>query len=61
MYHICRFEGTSFEVIVQNEDQVEVSFTRTWDPSLKGKLVALNLDKRYMLELIYMFILIIVL
>lgn len=25
---------------------MEVSFTRTWDPSLNGKLVPLNIDKR---------------
>ncbi|EEF35029.1 rhamnogalacturonate lyase B isoform X1 [Ricinus communis] len=43
------FEGTSFRVIVENEDQVEISFTRTWDPSLEGKLVSLNLDKRFIM------------
>ncbi|KAK9166215.1 hypothetical protein Scep_001406 [Stephania cephalantha] len=40
-------KGTEFSVIVENEDQVEVSFTRTWDPSLKGKAVPLNIDKRF--------------
>lgn len=39
-------QGTSFDVIVENEDQVEISFTRTWDSSLEGKLVPLNIDKR---------------
>ncbi|KAK9097008.1 hypothetical protein Sjap_022505 [Stephania japonica] len=40
-------KGTKFSIIVENEDQVEVSFTRTWDPSLKGKAVPLNIDKRF--------------
>lgn len=42
-------KGTCFEVIVQNEDQVELSFKRTWDPSLEGKFVPLNIDKRFIL------------
>lgn len=42
-------EGTSFKVIKDNEEQVELSFTRMWDPSLEGKHVPLNIDKRYML------------
>ncbi|KAM3736455.1 hypothetical protein ACB098_10G165000 [Castanea mollissima] len=41
--------GTSFRVVVENEDQVELSFTRTWDPSLEGKSVPLNIDKRFIL------------
>ncbi|XP_058190698.1 probable rhamnogalacturonate lyase B isoform X2 [Rhododendron vialii] len=39
--------GTKFEVIKETEEQVEVSFSRTWDSSLKGKLVPLNVDKRF--------------
>lgn len=42
-------KGTCFEVIVQNEDQVELSFRRMWDPSLEGKFVPLNIDKRFIL------------
>lgn len=42
-----RLEGTKFEVIVETEDQVEISFTRVWDPSLEGKAVPLNIDKRF--------------
>ncbi|CAI8599912.1 unnamed protein product [Vicia faba] len=42
-------KGTCFEVIVQNEDQVEVSFKRMWDHSLEGKYVPLNIDKRFIL------------
>ncbi|XP_073012328.1 uncharacterized protein [Typha latifolia] len=40
-------KGTDFRVIIQSDEQVEVSFTRTWDPSFKGKLVPLNIDKRF--------------
>lgn len=43
------FKGTSFKVIVETEDQVEVSFTRTWDSSLEGNGVPLNLDKRFIM------------
>ncbi|KAM7279465.1 hypothetical protein ACFE04_006599 [Oxalis oulophora] len=42
-------KGTSFKVIVENEEQVELSFTRTWDPSQQGKLVPLNIDKRFVM------------
>ncbi|GKF43941.1 probable rhamnogalacturonate lyase B, partial [Tanacetum coccineum] len=31
-----RIVGTSCEVIVETEDQVELSFSRTWDSSLEG-------------------------
>ncbi|OAY23169.1 probable rhamnogalacturonate lyase B [Manihot esculenta] len=41
--------GTSFKVIVENEEQVELSFTRMWDPSLEGKYIPLNIDKRFIL------------
>ncbi|XP_027356038.1 uncharacterized protein LOC113865571 isoform X5 [Abrus precatorius] len=44
-------KGTCFKVIVQNEEQVELSFTRMWDPSLEGKFVPLNIDKRSLLKL----------
>ena len=52
----CRIKGTSFRVIVENEEQVEISFTRMWDPSLEGKLVPLNIDKRFLLKL-YIYVL----
>ncbi|XP_019438471.1 PREDICTED: uncharacterized protein LOC109344244 isoform X1 [Lupinus angustifolius] len=42
-------KGTCFQVIVQNEEQVEISFTRMWDPSLEGMLVPLNIDKRFVM------------
>ncbi|XP_008781312.2 probable rhamnogalacturonate lyase B [Phoenix dactylifera] len=40
-------KGTDFRILCQNEEQVEVSFTRSWAPSLKGTLVPLNIDKRF--------------
>ncbi|XP_057729726.1 rhamnogalacturonate lyase B-like isoform X1 [Arachis stenosperma] len=42
-------KGTAFKVIMENEDQVEISFTRTWDVSLKDQLVPLNIDKRFIM------------
>ncbi|KAF3782918.1 hypothetical protein EJ110_NYTH20211 [Nymphaea thermarum] len=45
----CRIKGTDFSVVLQNESQIEVSFKRTWNPSLKGKLAPLNIDKRFIL------------
>ncbi|XP_029129396.1 uncharacterized protein LOC109808986 isoform X2 [Cajanus cajan] len=39
--------GTSFSVITENEEQVEICFTSKWDPSLKGKRAPLNIDKRF--------------
>ncbi|GAB4839481.1 hypothetical protein Ancab_029005 [Ancistrocladus abbreviatus] len=44
-----RLECTNLQVIVENEEQVELSFTRPWDPSLTGKRPPLNIDKRYVM------------
>ncbi|XP_071737652.1 uncharacterized protein [Rutidosis leptorrhynchoides] len=44
-----RLAGKSCEVIVETEDQVEISFSRTWNSSLEGKLVPLKIDKRYIM------------
>lgn len=43
------FKATHFNVIVETEDQVEVSFSRPWNPSLLGKLAPINIDKRFIL------------
>ncbi|KAL6572548.1 hypothetical protein OROMI_013506 [Orobanche minor] len=41
-------KATNFKVIQESEEQVEVSFSRPWDPSLhRGELVPLNIDKRF--------------
>ncbi|XP_031118751.1 uncharacterized protein LOC116022259 [Ipomoea triloba] len=42
-------KATKFSVIMETEEQVEVSFSRPWDPSLQGKFVPLNIDKRFIL------------
>ncbi|XP_048437460.1 probable rhamnogalacturonate lyase B isoform X2 [Pyrus x bretschneideri] len=42
-------KGTKFKVRVENEDQVEISFTRKWNPSQKGELVPLKIDKRFIM------------
>ncbi|XP_057975101.1 probable rhamnogalacturonate lyase B isoform X2 [Malania oleifera] len=44
-----KIKGTSFRVVVENEEQVELSFAKKWDPSLEGKLVPLNIDKRFVM------------
>ncbi|KAL8109227.1 hypothetical protein AgCh_025356 [Apium graveolens] len=47
-------QGTHFRVVVDNEDQVELSFTKTWIPPVNGTrlprddtTLPLNIDKRY--------------
>ncbi|KAL0324958.1 UNVERIFIED_CONTAM: hypothetical protein Sradi_5065100, partial [Sesamum radiatum] len=42
-------EGTSLRVIVENEEQVELSFTRTWDPSVQGEQAPLSIDRRFVM------------
>ncbi|KAI3899343.1 hypothetical protein MKW92_003789 [Papaver armeniacum] len=44
-----KLKATTFKVIVQNDNQIEVSFSWTWDISLKGKRMPINLDKRYIM------------
>ncbi|KAJ8772900.1 hypothetical protein K2173_028077 [Erythroxylum novogranatense] len=44
-----RLHGTTFEVIVQTPEQIEISFIRKWNASLEGKVVPLNIDKRYVM------------
>jgi hypothetical protein len=46
----CRIKGTELRIIYHDENQVEVSFTRTWNPSLEGKAVPLNIDKRCLIH-----------
>ncbi|OVA03491.1 Rhamnogalacturonate lyase [Macleaya cordata] len=41
--------GTDFRVIKEDENQVELSFLTTWDESLEGKFVPLNVDRRFIL------------
>lgn len=44
-----KLEGTQFNVIIEEEDQVEISFTRTWDPSPNNTGLSLNIDKRFII------------
>ncbi|KAJ8769308.1 hypothetical protein K2173_002512 [Erythroxylum novogranatense] len=45
---IDNLHGNKFKVITQNEDQIEVSFTRSWDSS--SNLSPLNVDRRYIMK-----------
>ncbi|KAG8369145.1 hypothetical protein BUALT_Bualt15G0120900 [Buddleja alternifolia] len=38
--------GKTFKIVVETEEQIELSFSRTWDTSFQGKLSPLNIDKR---------------
>ncbi|XP_049379050.1 probable rhamnogalacturonate lyase B isoform X2 [Solanum stenotomum] len=40
--------ATDFKVIMEDENQVELSFTRTWD-SLNSKQLSMNIDKRFII------------
>ncbi|XP_065872226.1 probable rhamnogalacturonate lyase B isoform X2 [Euphorbia lathyris] len=42
-----RMEGTSFKVVVHNEEEIQLSFSRTWNSS---SLVPLNIDKRFVVN-----------
>ncbi|KAL7143859.1 hypothetical protein ABFS83_08G220200 [Erythranthe nasuta] len=44
---IDNLEGTSYKVIVQNENQTEISFTRTW--TVGSSNAPLNVDKRFVM------------
>lgn len=41
-----RIKGDNFSIVVENDDQVEVSFTRLWDSSKESTMVPLNIDIR---------------
>ncbi|KFK28989.1 hypothetical protein AALP_AA7G074100 [Arabis alpina] len=45
-----RINGTSFEVVVQNDELVELSFTRKWDSSLQPNTVPIDIDKRFIMR-----------
>ncbi|XP_012081709.1 probable rhamnogalacturonate lyase B isoform X2 [Jatropha curcas] len=45
-----RLQATNFSVVMENEDQVEVSFSKRWRPSMGESTVPLNVDKRYILR-----------
>ncbi|KAA8531470.1 hypothetical protein F0562_006177 [Nyssa sinensis] len=44
-----QLDGTSFRVIKEDENQIELSFTKTWNSSLSGSQIPLNIDKRFIM------------
>ncbi|XP_049392588.1 uncharacterized protein LOC125856967 [Solanum stenotomum] len=44
-----KLEGTKFEVILQDENQVELSFTRIWK-TLNSSSLSMNIDKRFIIH-----------
>ncbi|XP_019239243.1 PREDICTED: uncharacterized protein LOC109219251 isoform X3 [Nicotiana attenuata] len=40
---------TTYKVILETDDQIELSFSRTWNVSLQDKLIPLNIDKRFIM------------
>ncbi|XP_015057396.1 probable rhamnogalacturonate lyase B [Solanum pennellii] len=44
----AKLSGTSFEVIINNENQTEISFKRTWNASQSNE-PPLNIDKRFII------------
>ncbi|XP_022980944.1 probable rhamnogalacturonate lyase B isoform X1 [Cucurbita maxima] len=44
-----RIEATDFKVIVQNDEQIELSFSRTYNSSSGDGVVPLNVDKRFVI------------
>ncbi|KAG8642807.1 rhamnogalacturonate lyase isoform X1 [Manihot esculenta] len=45
-----KLQATDFNVIMENEDQVEISFSKKWSPSMGKSTVPLNIDKRYIIR-----------
>ncbi|CAL1395543.1 unnamed protein product [Linum trigynum] len=45
-----RLEGKNLTVITEEEEQVELSFTRKWSSELQGKPVPLDIDKRFVMR-----------
>ncbi|PON32376.1 Rhamnogalacturonate lyase [Parasponia andersonii] len=47
--NIDTLQGTKYEVIKADKDGAEISFSRTWNVSLSGTTVPLNIEKRYIM------------
>ncbi|XP_050207274.1 rhamnogalacturonate lyase B-like [Mercurialis annua] len=45
-----KLEATNYSVIIENEDQVEVSFTTKWESSKSSSQVPLNVDRRFIVR-----------
>ncbi|TXG60056.1 hypothetical protein EZV62_014629 [Acer yangbiense] len=48
--NIDKLPCTDFRVIKSDEEQLEISFTRKWNISLRGSKAPLNVDKRFILR-----------
>ncbi|KAK9110774.1 hypothetical protein Sjap_018834 [Stephania japonica] len=44
-----RIAGTNFSVVMEDPEQVELSFIKTWDSSSQSDLVPLNIDRRFVM------------
>ncbi|CAH9089919.1 unnamed protein product [Cuscuta europaea] len=42
-----KLEGFNYTTIMDDDDQVELSFTRKWDTTYNDSLLSMNVDKRY--------------
>lgn len=47
--NVDKFQGAKYEVIKADKNLAEISFSRTWDVSMNGKTIPLNIDKRYIM------------
>ncbi|KAF7809411.1 putative rhamnogalacturonate lyase B isoform X1 [Senna tora] len=45
-----RIHGTEFSIVTLDENEVEISFVRTWTSSMEGTDVPINIDQRYILR-----------
>ncbi|CAN1766502.1 Rhamnogalacturonate lyase [Linum perenne] len=48
--HDRGLECEKLSIITENEEQVELSFTRNWNSSIEGKHVPLDIDKRFIVR-----------
>ncbi|VFQ74371.1 unnamed protein product [Cuscuta campestris] len=44
-----RLEGTSFEIVANNENGVEISFARRWDSASRNGGAPVNIDRRFVM------------
>ncbi|KAK9285590.1 hypothetical protein L1049_024785 [Liquidambar formosana] len=44
-----KIKGTSFRVIMADENQIELSFATSWNPSFNDSGIPLNIDKRFIM------------
>ncbi|KAH7520413.1 hypothetical protein FEM48_Zijuj08G0141200 [Ziziphus jujuba var. spinosa] len=47
--HVDRLRGTKFEIVKEDENQFEISFTKTWNVSNGYTTIPINVDKRYIM------------